>query len=171
MPGNEIASKINSGFDFLTRSEPPKTPDAIAKDPSLKFFSAVVQVAGTILILLAVWLVLWNFNLLPNAPTSLGKDCNEGLYNVARIALGVFVLLVIGLTLVQGNVEKGEVRKSIAISVMVMFYGLFAIHCQDVYDKNSVIGMLLDKYWVIVVAVTGYYFAARTYEDTHKKPE
>ena len=87
---------------------------------------------------------------------------------VGATAIGVLVLLVIGLTLVQGNVEKGEVRKSITISVLIMFYGLVAIHCHDVLDKNSLTGLVLDKFWAIVVAVTGYYFATRAYEDAKK---
>ena len=94
------------------------------------------------------------------------ETCDEGLFLVGKTAVKVLVLLLIGFTFVQGNDGEGEVRKSITISVMVMFYGLvFAIHCNDVLDKIiRSLGLVLDKFWAVVVTITGYYFASRTAE-------
>jgi len=169
--GNLIASKLNSALDYARPPQPERLVGATSdKDNSLIAFNAIVYVAGFLFIIGAVWLVFTNFSLWPwpiefLSVKSPGTNCDDGLYYVGRTAMGVLVLLVIGLTLVQGGIEGGEVRKSITISVMVMFYGLVAIHCHDVLDKDSVVGLVLDKFWAIVVAVTGYYFASRAYEN------
>lgn len=118
---------------------------------------------GVVSLALAVCIVFSSFGIwlwpAPNITT-----CDEGLYLVGKTAAEVLVLLLIGFTLVQGNDGEGEVRKSITISVMIMFFGLVAIHCPMVPDKNSIEGLVLDKFWAIVVAFTGYYFASRTLE-------
>ena len=102
--------------------------------------------------------LVWNY------PPPVIKTCDEGLYLVGKTTIEVLILLLLGFTFIQGNDGEGEVRKSITISVMIMFYGLVAIHCHDAIDKNSVAGLVLDKFWAIVVTVTGYYFASRTAE-------
>ena len=156
---NKIASKVNNAFDIVFKQK--KEPDK--EDISYDIFKAASYIIGLVFLVFAAVVVFSSFGIW-RWPAPQIETCDEGLFLVGKTAVEVLVLLLIGFTFVQGNDGEGEVRKSITISVMIMFYGLVAIHCNDVLDKDSIAGLVLDKFWVVVVAVTGYYFASRTAE-------
>lgn len=162
---NKIASKVNNAFDIVTGRK--KIPNQ--EDISYDIFEAVITILGLLSLAAAVYVVASNFGFWIWSSPKI-ETCDEGLFLVGRTAIEVLIFLLFGFTFVKGNDNEGEIRKSVTISVMVMFYGLVAIHCNEVLDTNSVAGMVLDKYWAVVVAVTGYYFASRTVEEL-KNPE
>ena len=161
---NRMASKINNAFDIVTG----KQAAGKEEDKSYDVFAAIFYIIGFLFLASAVYVVVSNFGLHLwkwDYPAPVIKTCDEGLYLVGKTTIEVLILLLLGFTFVQGNDGEGEIRKSITISVMIMFYGLVAIHCNEAIDKGTIAGLVLDKFWAIVVTVTGYYFASRTAEN------
>lgn len=92
--------------------------------------------------------------------------------------LGLFVLIgtLIGMNVLSGdpNFTKGEVRKSIALSFVSVFFGLLMVG--DSIDKmnlgsTSVITLLLDKYWVIISTIIVFYFCGRAVENKQEETQ
>ena len=67
--------------------------------------------------------------------------------------------------------NTGEIRRSIAITFVFLFFGLFMVG--DSIDKlnlesTSIINILLDKYWAILSTILAFYFIGRAVEKKDK---
>ena len=94
------------------------------------------------------------------------------------VGLGLMGLIVLFTTLVGVNVfskstdlSKGEVRKSIAISFISVFFGLLIVgnNIDKFGLEKCVLKDVLDKFWVIIVTIIGFYFCGRAAEERKDK--
>ncbi|NIQ39568.1 MAG: hypothetical protein GTN81_13400 [Proteobacteria bacterium] len=81
--------------------------------------------------------------------------------------MGIWILLTM---LIAGNIlskrrdlSSAEARRSIAVSVMSVFFGLLAFG-SNVKVGDSVIQPILENFWWIVITVIGFYFGGRSAE-------
>jgi hypothetical protein len=81
--------------------------------------------------------------------------------------MGIWILLTM---LIAGNIlSKGrdlssaEVRRSIAVSVMSVFFGLLAVG-GSIKVGDSILQPILENFWWIVITVIGFYFGGRSAE-------
>jgi len=104
----------------------------------------------------------------------------SALADYPTVGLGLMGLIVLFSTLVGVNIfsegydlSKGEVRKAIAISFISVFFGLLIVgnNIDKFGLEKCVLKDVLDKFWVIIVTIIGFYFAGRVVEEQKDKKE
>ena len=104
----------------------------------------------------------------------------SALADYPTVGLGLMGLIVLFSTLVGVNIfsegydlSKGEVRKAIAISFISVFFGLLIVgnNIDKLGLEKCVLKDVLDKFWVIIVTIIGFYFAGRVVEEQKDKKE
>ncbi len=86
----------------------------------------------------------------------------KSLFGIGLLGLSVMVCFLIGNNIISKNKDysKAEIRRSIALSIVAVFFALIAFG-----DKIEVKGILKDvmtNYWKIVMVVVGFYFGGRS---------
>lgn len=98
--------------------------------------------------------------------------CRKDLQGIGLMGMIVFLGSMIAGSLFseKGDLSSGEVRRSITISFMLIFFALLAFGDRiDVSTENSVITKALDNFWVFIVTIIGFYFGGRSLERAAEK--
>ena len=70
----------------------------------------------------------------------------------------------------EHKVAEGEIRRSIAIPVLAVFFWLLAFGDDIIIEKTSpILQVVLEKYWLITLIVLGFYFGGRSFEKIIEK--
>ncbi len=87
------------------------------------------------------------------------------------VGLGLLGIVTFFTALIGGNIlskerdlTTGEVRRAIAISSTVVFFGLFFLGSQQQYPKP-----IVDNFWIVYSVIIGFYFGTRALERTAKR--
>jgi len=88
----------------------------------------------------------------------------RSLLGIGLLGLSVMVGFLIGNNIVSKDKDytRAEVRRSIALSVMAVFFALISFG-NEIEDKG-ILGEILSNYWKIVMVVVGFYFGGRSAE-------
>jgi len=79
-----------------------------------------------------------------------------------------FVIVLFGMYFMTDTWEfgEGEFRKAITISILTVFFAIWALGDKIVINtSNIVLDGLFTNFWIIVTTVIGFYFASRAYEN------
>lgn len=79
-----------------------------------------------------------------------------------------FAIVLFGMYLMTDTWEfgEGEFRKAITISVLTVFFAIWAFgEGITISESDVVLKGLFDNFWAIVITVIGFYFASRAYEN------
>jgi hypothetical protein len=107
--------------------------------------------------------------------------CRKDLMGIGLMGMIVFIGSMVGGSLLseKGDLSSGEVRRSIAISFVLVFFALLAFGENiTISADQKLISKVLDNFWVFIVAIIGFYFGGRSLEkaaennrqDTSEKP-
>jgi len=98
----------------------------------------------------------------------------KDLFGIGLMGMLVFIGGIIGGSFLseKGDLSSGEVRRSIAISFIFIFFALLAFGGEITIDcKNKIVTKILDNYWVFIVTIIGFYFGGRSLEKAAEKKE
>lgn len=96
----------------------------------------------------------------------------KDLMGVGIMGMIVFLGSMVGGSLLsaEGDLSSGEVRRSIAISFILVFFALLAFgdRIQD-QCENELVLKILDHYWIFIITIIGFYFGGRSLEKAAEK--
>jgi hypothetical protein len=98
--------------------------------------------------------------------------CKQNLLGIGIMGMMVFIGSIIGGSLLseKGDLSSGEVRRSIAISFIMVFFALLAYGDKiTVQSENTLIIKAIDNFWVFIVTIIGFYFGGRSLERAAEK--
>ena len=96
----------------------------------------------------------------------------QTLLGIALIGVIVFsgVLILGNILSPSGDLSTGEVRRSIAISFIFIFFALLAFGDKITIDcENKMISKVLENFWVFIVTIIAFYFGGRSLEKAAEK--
>ncbi|WP_457549095.1 hypothetical protein [Archaeoglobus sp.] len=88
----------------------------------------------------------------------------KSLFGIGILGLSVMVSFLIGNNIVskEKDYSKAEIRRSIALSVMAVFFVLLSVG--NGINATGILKDTLTNYWKIVTVVVGFYFGGRSAE-------
>ena len=98
--------------------------------------------------------------------------CKKNLFGIGLMGMIVFIGSIMGGSFLseKGDLSSGEVRKSIAISFILVFFALLAFGDRiTISGDHNLIAKALENYWVFIVAIIGFYFGGRSLEKAAEK--
>ena len=98
--------------------------------------------------------------------------CKQNLLGVGIMGMIVFIGSIIGGSLLsdKGDLSSGEVRRSIAISFVMVFFAMLALGDKIIIQSdNLLIQKAMDNFWVFIVTIIGFYFGGRSLEKAAEK--
>ena len=96
----------------------------------------------------------------------------KNLMGAGLMGMIVFIGSLTGGSLLseKGDLSSGEVRRSIAISFILVFFALLALGDRITLDgEHKLVAKALENYWVFIVAIIGFYFGGRSLEKAAEK--
>ena len=98
--------------------------------------------------------------------------CKKDLLGIGLMGMIVFIGSMVGGSLLseKGDLSSGEVRRSIAISFILVFFALLAFGDRiTISDDQKLIVAALENFWVFIVVIIGFYFGGRSLEKAAEK--
>ena len=98
--------------------------------------------------------------------------CKKDLLGIGLMGMIVFIGSMVGGSLLseKGDLSSGEVRRSIAISFILVFFALLAFGDRiTISDDQKLIVAVLENFWVFIVVIIGFYFGGRSLEKAAEK--
>jgi hypothetical protein len=98
--------------------------------------------------------------------------CRKDLTGIGIMGMMVFLGSMIGGSLLseKGDLSSGEVRRSITISFILVYFALLAFSDNiEINEENSLITKAIENFWVFIVAVIAFYFGGRSLERAAEK--
>lgn len=77
----------------------------------------------------------------------------------------VLILTLIAIIALTGHCDSGEVRASIALSIVILFFALVSIGNGINAPEGSILDKVLSNFWVVLSSVIAFYFAGRAIEN------
>ncbi len=96
----------------------------------------------------------------------------KDLMGIGLMGMIVFIGSMMGGSLLseKGDLSSGEVRRSIAISFILVFFALLAFGDMiTIPEDQNMIAKTLENYWVFIVTIIGFYFGGRSLEKAAEK--
>lgn len=98
--------------------------------------------------------------------------CKKDLMGIGIMGMIVFLGSMVGGSLLseKGDLSSGEVRRSITISFILVFFAILAYGDNITVNRDNIlIVTVLDNFWVFVVTIIGFYFGGRSLERAAEK--
>jgi len=93
--------------------------------------------------------------------------CKKDLMGIGLMGMIVFIGSMVGGSLLseKRDLSSGEVRRSIAISFILVFFAFLAFGDRiTIKDDQKLIVTALENFWVFIVVIIGFYFGGRSLE-------
>ena len=70
----------------------------------------------------------------------------------------------------KGDLSSGEVRRSITIAFVMVFFALLAFGNNiEIKEGNALITAAIDNFWIFIVTIIAFYFGGRSLERAAEK--
>jgi len=70
----------------------------------------------------------------------------------------------------KGDLSSGEVRRSITIAFVMVFFALLAFGNNiEIKEGNALITEAIDNFWIFIVTIIAFYFGGRSLERAAEK--
>jgi len=96
----------------------------------------------------------------------------QTLLGIGLVGVIVFsgILILGNILSPSGDLSTGEVRRSIVISFIFIFFALLAFGDRIIIDyENKMILKVLENFWVIIATIIAFYFGGRSLEKAAEK--